>query len=335
MEYRNLGKGGPEVSAIGFGVWTVSTGWWGEVSEERAIKLLKRAFDLGINFYDTADTYGNGKGETILAKALGRHRDDIVIATKFGYDIYSQAPREGHGERPQRYDPDFIRFCLEKSLHRLNTDYVDLYQLHNPRLGTIKDDAVFETLEELRRDGKIGAYGVALGPAIGWFAEGEASMRMRKVVTLQTVYNMLEQEPGCDFFPIARETGTGILVRVPHSTGLLEGHYTEDTTFPEGDHRSFRPREWLTQGLVKVKMLRFLERPDRTLGQAALKFILAEESVSSVLPNIYDFDQLEEFARATEAPDITEAEMALIQELYAHDFYIPSPYKEKLKGSEG
>jgi aryl-alcohol dehydrogenase-like predicted oxidoreductase len=334
LEYRQLGRGGREVSVIGFGVWTVSAGWWGEVSEEKAIKLLRRAYELGINFYDTADTYGNGKGETILAKALGRERDEIVIATKFGYDIYSEAPRHGHQERPQRFDPEFIRFSLEKSLERLNTDHVDLYQLHNPRLHTIKDEGVFETLEELKKDGKIGAYGVALGPAIGWFAEGEASMRMRRVATLQTVYNMLEQEPGCDFFPIARETGTGILVRVPHSTGLLEGHYTEDTTFPEGDHRSYRPREWLTQGLIKVKMLRFLERHNRTLGQAALKFILAEESVSSILPNIYDFDQLEEFARTPECPDITPTEMAMIQELYENDFYIPSAYKEELKGSE-
>jgi aryl-alcohol dehydrogenase-like predicted oxidoreductase len=334
LQYRQLGRGGPEVSVIGFGVWTVSAGWWGEVSEEKAIKLLRRANDLGINFFDTADTYGNGKGETILAKALGHRRDDIVIATKFGYDIYSEAPREGHQERRQNFEPEFIRLSLEKSLERLETDYVDLYQLHNPRLQAIKDDRVFETLEGLKRDGKIGAYGVALGPAIGWFAEGEASMRMRKVASLQTVYNMLEQEPGCDFFPIARETGTGILVRVPHSTGLLEGHYTKDTTFPEGDHRSYRPREWLTEGLIKVKMLRFLERNDRTLGQAALKFILEETSVASILPNIYDIDQLEEFARAPECPDITATEAAMIQELYRNDFYIPSAYKEKLKGSE-
>ncbi|MFQ5837404.1 MAG: aldo/keto reductase [Thermoplasmata archaeon] len=332
MEYRRLGHDGPEVSVIGFGVWTVSAGWWGEVSEEMGVKLLREAYDLGINFYDTADTYGNGKGETILAKAMGRERDDIVIATKFGYDIYNSTQPEGHQERPQRFEPEFIRYALERSLERLGTDYVDLYQFHNPKLEAINNDGVFETLDELKKEGKIGAYGVALGPAIGWFAQGEASMRMRKVATLQTVYNLLEQEPGCDFFPIARETGTGILVRVPHCTGLLEGRYTEDTTFPEGDHRRFRPKEWLENGLIQVKMLRFLERSDRTLGQAALKFILAEETVSSVLPNIYDLDQLKEFARAAECPDLTTAETALIRELYENDFYIPTAYKEELKG---
>lgn len=322
MEYRPLYRGGPEVSVVGFGVWTVSTTWWGEVPEEKAVALLRKALDLGITFFDTADAYGDGRGETILAKALGSRRDDAVLATKFGYDFYEVPRSGGQRERPQRFDPAFLRRALERSLERLDTDRVDLYQLHNPKLEHLKDGRVWKTLEALRKDGRIGAYGVALGPAIGWFAEGEMAMRERRVATLQTIYNLLEQEPGRDFFPIARETGTGVVVRVPHSTGLLEGHYTEETTFPEGDHRRHRPREWLTEGLEKVRKLRFLERPDRTLGQAALKWILGEPSVASVLPNIYDFEQMEEFAAAPESPDLTEAEMALVQELYENGFYL-------------
>lgn len=325
MEYRPLYRGGPEVSAVGFGVWTVSTNWWGEVSDAEAVALLREAVDLGITFFDTADTYGDGRGETLLAEALDGRRDDVVLATKFGYDLSEGRAAGGHGERPQRFDPAYIRVALAKSLKRLDTDYVDLYQLHNPKLEHLKDGRTFEALEALKEEGRIGAYGVALGPAIGWFAEGEMALRERGAATVQTVFNLLEQEPGRDLFPIARESGAGVLVRVPHSTGLLEGHFTEDTTFPPEDHRSHRPAEWLRDGVAQVRKLRFLERPDRTLGQAALNWILAEPSVASTLPNIYDEEQLREFAAAPDAPDLTKAELALIQELYENEFYLPAP----------
>ncbi len=324
MRYRRLGSTDLLVSEVGFGVWTVSTGWWGEVDETKAVRLLRLALDLGITFFDTADTYGNGYGEEVLAKALGGHRHKIVIATKFGYDFYSYgAQRRGQRELPQNFDPAFVRFALEQSLRRLGTDYIDFYQLHNARMDAIERDDLFALLEYMVSQGKLRAYGVALGPAIGWKEEGLAAMRRRRIAGLQIIYNLLEQDPGRAFFPVAAERGVGLLVRVPHSSGLLEGKYTLETTFPPTDHRSHRPREWLVEGLKKLEKLGFLTRGrDMTIGQAAIKFILAQPTVSSVLPNIYDEAQLREFADAPEKPDLTEADLATIQDLYEHNFYL-------------
>ena len=132
MKYRTLGETGLKLSTVGFGVWSVATTWWGVTDEDQGVALLRQAYDMGVNFFDTADTYGSGKGETMLARALGSERDKIVIGTKFGYDFHQHAAkREGHTEMPQDFSPKFVRSALEASLRRLETDYVDLYQLHN------------------------------------------------------------------------------------------------------------------------------------------------------------------------------------------------------------
>ncbi len=330
MRYRKLGNTDLELSEIGFGVWTVSAGWWGQYSEEEVADLLRRALELGITFFDTGDSYGNGRGETVLAKAFGQHRQQVVIGTKFGYDIYSD-PDENRGqrERPHDWSPQFVRFALEQSLARLATDYVDLYQLHNPRMDAVERDDLFELLDRLRDEGKIRAYGAALGPAIGGTEHGDQVLAVRRLDSLQIIYNLLEQDPGRRFFPTAREHGVGVLVRVPHSSGLLEGKYTPETTFPPEDHRSHRPREWLIDGLKKIERLKFLyEARDLTLGQAALKWVLAEPSVTSTQPNIYNLEQLEEFAAAADKPDLSADDLARVAELYERNFYpelAPSP----------
>lgn len=325
MKYRVFPGTDLSVSEIGFGVWTVSAGWWGTYSDTEAIRLLHRAADRGVTFFDTGDTYGDGRGETILADAFTKQgrRDDIVIGTKFGYDFYTNTERRGQQERPHDFSPRFIRFALEQSLRRLGTDYIDLYQLHNPRYEHIDNDATFEVLDRLRDEGKIRYYGAALGPAIGGTEEGDRDMRRRKMTSLQIIYNLFEQDPGRRFFPVARETETGILVRVPHSSGLLEGRFTAETTFPAGDHRRHRKREWLVVGLEKLKALSFLTSDrDMTIGQAALKFVLSEPSVVSVQPNIYDEAQVDEFAAAPDLPDLTPADLRRLAELYQDDFEV-------------
>src|ERR687893_461494 len=321
MEYRSLGDTDIRVSEVGFGVWTVSTGWWGEVDDERSVRLLRRAYEKGINYFDTADTYGLGLGETILAEAFGGMRDEIVISTKIGYDFYNHTQRRGQQERPQDWSEDFIRFALEQSLKRLGTDYVDFLQLHNTKMDAVENDALFELMEEFQREGKVRAYGVALGPKIGWLEEGVKVMRERNLDGLQMIYNLLEQDPGRGLVEAARETNTSLVVRVPHSSGMLEGKYTEETTFAKNDHRRHRPKEWLLEGLKKVEQLGFLtESGERTLGQAALKFILASPEIASTLPNIYDEEQLEEFSAAPETPDLTEDELAHVEKLYENNF---------------
>ncbi|MEO6197793.1 MAG: aldo/keto reductase, partial [Dehalococcoidia bacterium] len=253
MRYRTLPNTDLSVSTVGFGLWTVAMPWWGIDDDAVGLHLMRRAYDLGITFFDTADTYGEGKGETLLADALGDRRDKIVIGTKFGYDFYNTPDQKGQRERPQDFRPEFIRFACEQSLQRLGTDYIDIYQMHNPRLPAVMDDDIFATLEDLKAEGKIRHYAAALGPANGWEAEGLALMRSRKIAALQVIYNMFEQEPGRVLIEASEPAGVGVLVRVPHSSGLLEGKYTLETKFEKGDHRAHRPREWLIEGLQKLE----------------------------------------------------------------------------------
>ena len=325
MKYRTYPNSDVTVSEVGFGLWTTSTGWWGEKSDDDAVAMLRAAHDLGITLYDAADTYGNGRSEEQLAAAFSDRRERVVYATKFGYDFSASGQeRRGQSELPQDFSPAFVRRALEDSLRRLRTEYVDIYQMHNARMAQIEDNALWELLESFKREGKIRMYGVALGPAIGWLYEGVDAVRERNVASLQIIWNMLEQYPGNEQIRAAYDSGadTGYMIRVPHSSGLLEGHYTAETTFPANDHRRHRPREWLLNGVEKVAQLRFLERPDRTLAQAAIAWLLDEPRVMTVLPNIYDREQLVEFAKAPEAPALEPAELARIESLYRSNFGI-------------
>ena len=324
MKYRQLGTTELSVSEVGFGVWTVATNWWGKRSEQENVNLLVKAYDLGVNFYDTADTYSEGYGEEILAKALGKQRHDILIGTKFGYDIYSPFERVGHQERPQKWTADYIRYACEQSLRRLQTDYIDLFQLHNPRMDAIGQDELFDLLDELVKEGKIRYYGAALGPDIGWFEEGEAVMKHRHVPSVQIIYSMLEQQPARQFFPVALEEQTGLLSRVPHASGLLDGTFTRDTVFDPSDHRSHREQEWLDRSLVKLERLGFLsEHIDATIGQIAIKFALSGDRVACVLPNITNMEQLHEFAAAPDSEEIPADDLETTRQLFDENFGLP------------
>jgi aryl-alcohol dehydrogenase-like predicted oxidoreductase len=325
MQYRKLPGSELQVSAVGFGLWTVSTTWWGIEDDDFARKLLREAYDLGVTFFDTADTYGNGKGETILAEALGEVRDRIVIGTKFGYDFYNHGDRrEGQREIPQDFSVRHLNHALEESLRRLGTDYIDVYLLHNPRFWAIESDDLFEALEGYKRAGKVRHYGVTMGPAIGWEKEGVAALRQRPISVFQMIHNLLEQDPGRRFLEAAGEREAAVLVRVPHSSGMLEGKYTAETTFSAKDHRSHRPKEWLTDGLKKLEQLRFLhEGTGRTIGQAAIQYLLADPRIVSVLPNIYDSEQLKEFAEAPETPPLSAEEVSRVDALYDSNFGLP------------
>jgi aryl-alcohol dehydrogenase-like predicted oxidoreductase len=336
MKYRTYRNTDLRVSEVGFGMWTVSTGWWGTFTEQEAIELMRKAYDLGVTLFDAADTYGNGLSEELIAKAFSHQRDQIVIATKVGYDfVHHGDQRRGQREIPQDFSPKAIVRATESALKRLKTNRIDLLQLHNIRMEQVTDDAVWETLEQLRARGLIRYYGIALGPAIGWMYEGINCVKERSVTSVQHIYNMLEQHPGIALQNAADEGGkeTMFLIRVPHSSGMLEGHYTAETTFPPKDHRSHRPRAWLTNGIRKVEQLRFLERPNRTLGQAALLWLLKDQRVASTLPNIYNERQLTEFATSSECPDLTDDEMKRIASLYARNFGIEDDDPPKFKGT--
>jgi len=334
MKYRQLPRTDLLLSEIGFGVWTVATNWWGKIPEEQRRALLENALELGVNFFDTADTYGEGYGEEILATMLGHRRHEMIIATKFGYDFYDKlTPRDGHQERPQKFDPEFIRFACEQSLRRLNTDYIDLYQIHNPRIDTLEKEDLFETLEQLKGEGKIRYYGAALGPDIGWFEEGEASMKDRHVSSVQIIYSILEQDPAKDFFPIAEDEQVGLLSRVPHASEALTGRYTEVPEFDESDHRSHRRIEWLREALQKVEQVKFLQGEDvgRTMSQAAIQFALYQPSIVSVLPNFTNLEELNDYTSAVDTPSITDGEQAQLDDLWDNGFNLEEavqPFRE-------
>ena len=336
MRFRTYKNTDLTVSEVGFGLWTVSTGWWGNFTEGEAIALMHKAFDLGMTLFDAADTYGNGLSEELIGKAFPKQRDEIVIATKVGYDFVTHGEARGHGQReiPQDFSPDAITHATDAALKRLKTDRIDLLQLHNIRMEQAYDDAIWKTLDQLKRSGKIRYYGIALGPAIGWLYEGVNCIRERDVTSVQHIYNILEQHPGRAMQDAATDAGkdTMFLIRVTHSSGMLEGKYTAETVFPPGDHRNHRPRSWLLNGVKKVDRLRFLESNERTLGQAALQWLLADDRVASTLPNIYDEAQLVEFAKAPDTPRLRTDELAKIDELFADNFGVERE-EPKFKGT--
>ena len=333
MKFRTLPETDIRVSEIGFGLWTVSTGWWGTFTEGEAIALMHKAHDLGITLFDAADTYGNGYSEELIAKAFPTQRDQIVIATKVGYDFYSHGEeRKGQREIPQDFSVPFIRAAVDKALQRLHTDHIDILQLHNIRMEQSQDQALWDLMKDLQREGKIRAYGAALGPAIGWLYEGIEATQRHQPHILQHIYNLLEPHPGRQMIDESGSPDTRSLIRVPHSSGMLEGKYTAETVFPPNDHRNHRPKSWLLNGVKKVDQLRFLEGPDRTLGQAAIQWLLADPRVGSVLPNIYDEAQLVEFAKAPSTPALTPDEIERIARLVAENFGL-EPEAKSYKGT--
>jgi aryl-alcohol dehydrogenase-like predicted oxidoreductase len=369
MRYRKLHNTDLSVSELGLGTWTFTTGWWGNYSDEDGQRIVRKAIEHGINYIDTADAYGNGRGETVLAPVLKDH-PDLVIGTKFGYDFYNNPERpRGQRELPQNMSPDFIRFACEQSMKRLGVDHIAVYQPHNPRVVTLMMDEHWETLERLREEGKISSYGPSLGPAIGWRDEGIYSTAVRRAPVTQMIYNVLEQDPGREFL-LAAETGPSyagveesmrgeankrlcepssafdpsfrawkvdpgpqFLIRVTHSSGMLEGKYTLDTKFDENDHRSHRPRAWLVEGVQKVdKLIPLCRERGVSVGQLALLWLYAHPSIVSALPNIYDETQLAEFVEASEHAPLSDEEMERIHTMYERNFDI-TPYEEAAAGS--
>jgi aryl-alcohol dehydrogenase-like predicted oxidoreductase len=322
MEQRRFGTTAVTASVVGFGAWTLGTSWWGEVGDSLA--LVRRAVDLGITFFDTGDVYGDGASEELLAEALAPVRDEVTIGTKFGYDL--EAPRpEGHSERPQDFSPAACRRSLEASLRRLRTDRIDLYELHNARMDHVQRDDLFAELEALRDEGKVRAIGVALGPAIGWEPEGLAAIE-RGVDVVQTVYNVLEQDPGRSFVRACEdhELSTTLIARVPHATDSLTGRASLDTAYPPGDHRNHRNRTMLADLYAKVPTLDFLTA-GRTIGQAALAFVIASPAFTTVLPTLTTEEELAEYAAAPDHP-LSADELSQIEELYSVNFHHVDQY---------
>ncbi|MFN8015239.1 MAG: aldo/keto reductase [Acidimicrobiia bacterium] len=337
MKYRTLGNSGIEVSEVGFGVWPLTTGWWGKTDD--ADEMLKTAFDSGITFYDTAPAYGDdGFGETILAPFLAEHRDEVVITTKCGYDIHAERPKEQR-ERPHNWSRESIIDQIDESLMRLGIDCIDLMQLHNVRIDAVQDDDLFQTLNEFVEAGKIRSYGVALGPAIGWVEEGLYSLENRNIDSLQTVYNALEQEPGRTFarHEACTSGNVSLISRVPHASDVLSGKVTRDSLeemLRSGDHRSHRVRENMLDNFDKADNISWLwsNESGRTISQAAIAAILAEKTFACVLPTCLTTDEIREYAKASDLP-LSDSEANALWEAYDNNFGHENRFEMPLKSS--
>ncbi len=317
MKYKTLGKSGIQVSEIGFGAWSIALAWWGKkIEEDEARRMLKKAYDVGINLFETADMYGKGKSEKLIGEVFKGMRDEIILSTKYGYD-FSNVGQIGHSELPQYFDPEFTNNALKNSLERLQTDHVDVYGLHNPKLRHIHDDVIFQTFDKLIEQGKIKACQIALGPAIGWTQEGMDAMNRDNISAVQTVYNILEQTPGNELLDNAVKKNVGILVRVPDASGILTGKVDENTKIDEKDHRSVRKGEWIRAAIKKVEQLRTIaERNDLTITELAIKFILSKQGIASVFPTVISEEEIEQFASMSDGNYINSSDMKEIDDLY-------------------
>jgi aryl-alcohol dehydrogenase-like predicted oxidoreductase len=323
MKYRRLGKSDIIVSEIGFGAWTIGLDWWGRKLEDaEAIKMLNKAYDLGITFYDTADIYGKGKSEKLIGETFKNTRNEVIYSSKWGYDIYN-GEQLGHSELPQKHNKNFLFYALEQTLDRLKTDYLDVYSLHNPKMAAIQDVDLFSSMENLLNTGKFRSYGVALGPAIGWEEEGRLSMKERNVTCLQTVYNILEQDPGNAFLMDGEKYDVGILARVPDASGVLTGKVNENTVFTKNDHRNSRKREWIIEALKKVQNLKSIaDAKGWSVTELAIKFILSQKQISVILPTMTSLEEIETFASFSDGNYLTNSDLKNISDMYSNNFYV-------------
>mgnify|MGYP001202501919 FL=1 len=312
MKYRMLGKTGLRVSVIGLGTM-VHAGHFGPMKDSESLSAIDTALDLGVNFIDTSDAYGAGYSETLLASALKGRRDKVILATKGGNVM------TGPDRGKRIFAADYISRVMDESLQRLRTDYVDLYQLHNPTVDVIEQGEVWDVLARAKQAGKIRHYGVSINS----MEEGIAAVKDGRAETIQVEYNLLAQEPAEKIFPLAEQANVGIIARVPLRRGILTGKMTaaDEARFQGEDvrARSFKG-EPFKQELAKAERLRFLVHGEvKTLAQAALAFCIAHPAVSLTIPGARNEAQMRENAAAGDV-EIARADLDRVAELWRRGF---------------
>ncbi|WP_274364091.1 aldo/keto reductase [Paenibacillus thermotolerans] len=308
MNYRKLGKSEIEVSEIGFGAWAIGGDAWGPVQDDNSINAMERALELGINFIDTADVYGSGRSEALVAKVMKGRRDNVILSTKGGL--------MGHHRDPKRepvYDrPEKVIDAFENSLRRLETDYIDVYFCHLWWDKHEETEAFMRAFEILKRDGKVRLTGVSTEN----FEYIKHFNREGCLDVVQLDYSILNRSTEKEVLPYLQENGIGVVVRGPLRMGILTGKFTEETTFPEGDIRKNWPNEqWYKDSLEKAERLRLLENEHRTLGQAALRYVLNHPAVSVAIPGAKTPAQAEQNAAASVRPLLSEEDVNFIDEV--------------------
>jgi aryl-alcohol dehydrogenase-like predicted oxidoreductase len=315
MEYRELGRTGWKVSAISFGGWAIG-GTWGSVDDAESMAALHRCLDLGVNFFDTADVYGDGHSEQLLARLRKERREPFYVATKAGRRLQ---PHEAAG-----YNRENLTAFVERSLKNLAVESIDLLQLHCPPVTVLYMPEVFGILDDLTKAGKLRHYGVSVEKV----EEALIAIEHPGVQTIQIIFNMFRQRPGELFFGEARRRRVGILTRVPLSSGMLTGKMTKDSRFEQDDHRAFNRQgaafdrgetfsgvDYDT-GLKAVDDLRPLVPAGATLAQMALRWILMFPEVTCAIPGAKRPSQVEENIAAANLPPLSRETMAGITAIY-------------------
>lgn len=299
MNYRRLGDTELTVSEIGVPLRPLATDDYGHVTEQDALNLLSRAFDMGITYYDAADSYSEGYAERVLARALGRNRHDIIISTKAGYDFYRPTPDPDERGRSQRWTPGFIQYACEQSLRRLETDYIDLLQLHHPSPDQIEDDELFGRLDDLIQAGKIRYWGVALDARPESEETGEGAIDDRKAAALQTAFSILDQQPARRLIARAQGAHTAIIAYDPTASGAMENVAESASRSASGRARTAAYEARSSERGAFVSALREFGADAATW---AIKFALASPTVAATLPIVTDYSQLIELERIAESP---------------------------------
>ena len=303
MKYRQIGNTELTVSEIGVSLRPLATNDYGHVTEQDTVNLLTRAYDMGFTYFDTADSYTEGYGERVLARALDRRRHDIVISTKAGYDFYAPVIDPSERGKSRRWTPGFIQYACEQSLRRLDTDYIDLFLLHHPDPDVIDDDELFGLLDDLVVAGKMRYYGVMLDDTPESEETGEGAIDHRQVSAVEMTYGLLEQEPGRNLIRRAQDTTTSIISYNPSASGALEdirGRDDEATNLNERLRQEAFERYRREREAVVAALREF----GGDIGMWAIKFALASPTVASTLPIATSYARLLELAEIADRDDL-------------------------------
>lgn len=342
MDYRTIPGTDLTVSLLGFGNFTFGVNWWVDVTDQEAVAIQNGAIDRGVTFFDTAPAYGNWRAEKLMKPTIAyAGRDKIVVSTKFGYALQQDPGEEGsHRERRQDFSKAAIKAECELSLTNMGIDCIDLYQAHNLKHKHYTDE-FFTALDELKQEGKIRYWGVALGPAIGWREEGHAASLKYKADVVQTVYNMYEQDLGREFGECCEHVNHGgVIARVPTNSGILDDEFdSPDHVFPQTDHRKFRDRNWLVYGLQKNDMVRpMAESLGLNLRQFAMRWLAMQPAMVSIEPNILNIEDVEDYAIGCTGEPLPAEMVQQIDQWYQTDFGLGSeahPCDHKSTFAEG
>jgi aryl-alcohol dehydrogenase-like predicted oxidoreductase len=315
MQYKKLGNRGPEVSTMGFGAWAIGGMNWGKTDDKVSKNALNEAIDQGVTFIDTADVYGFGHSEKLIAEVIKeRGKKNIIIATKAGNDFYfaKKENDEGYGAIQQTYTKEYLIYAAEQSLKRLNVETLDILQLHSPDLKKLEKDEPWEALEQLKKDGKI----LHAGFSLQSFKETEQAhlldIHHDLIDCIQVRYNLLEREAEKVLFPKALKYGIGVIVRIPLLFGFLTGKFDVNSTFGEDDHRRMNlSEEKLSIYLKEIENLRPLygKYPDQSMAQVSLRFCISHPACTLAIPGAKTPKQVIDNCKASDLGVLAEEDL--------------------------